>query len=84
MYRIYANTIRHFREEAGLKQYEVAMRSGMSQSQVSKLEDGIHLPVYETIEKLCAAFGISMKVFLKYLALDILSWVDSIDDEDEG
>ena len=84
MYRIYANTVRHFREKAGLSQCEVAMRSGISQSQVSKLEDGIHLPPYETIEKLCAAFGISMKVFLKYLALDILSWVDSIDDEDEG
>ena len=83
MYRIYANTVRHFREMAGLSQYEVAMRSGISQSQVSKLEDGIHLPPYETIEKLCAAFCISMKVFLKYMALDILSWVDSIDDEDE-
>ena len=81
MYRIYANTIRHFREKAGLCQYEVAIRSGISQSQISKLEDGIHLPPYETIEKLCEAFGISMKEFLKYMATDILSWVDDIDDE---
>ena len=83
MYRIYANTFRHFREKAGLSQYEVAMRSGISQSQISKLEDGIHLPPYETIEKLCTAFGISMKVFLKYMATDILSWVDDIDEIDD-
>lgn len=82
MYRIYANTIRHFREEAELNQTEVALLSGMSQSQVSKLEDGIHLPSYETIEKFCAAFGISIKRFLKYMALDILSWVDDIEDEE--
>ena len=84
MYRIFANTIRHFREKAEINQTELALFSGMSQSQVSKLEDGIHLPNYETIEKLCAAFGISIREFLKYMAMDILSWVDDIeDDEDE-
>ena len=83
MYRVYANTIRHFREKAGLNQTEVGLLSGMSQSQVSKLEDGIHFPSYETIEKLCAAFGISLKEFLKYMATDILSWVDDIEDDEE-
>ena len=83
MYRIYANTIRHFRETAELSQADVALRSGMSQSQVSKLEDGIHLPSYETIERLCTAFGISIKNFLKYMAMDILSWVNDIDEDEE-
>lgn len=71
MDRIFANTLRHFREEAELTQVETSMLSGISQSELSKLEDGSRWPRKKTIFRLCRVFGISTKEFFAYMKDDM-------------
>ena len=71
MDRFYVNTIRHFRKEANLRQIDVSVLSGISQSQVSKLEDGSRWPIGKTIVRLCRAYGIPTKAFFTYLHQDL-------------
>ena len=71
MDRIFANTLRHFREEAELSQVETSMLSGISQSELSKLEDGSRWPRKKTIFRLCRVFGISTKEFFRYMRDDM-------------
>ncbi len=82
--RFYANTIRHFREEAELRQVEVSALTGISQSQVSKLEDGSRWPMGKTIFLLCRAFGITTKAFFTYLHDDLEEQLKSWIEPEEG
>ncbi len=50
--------IRLIREQAGLTQQELAKKSGLRQSHISRLEKGRHSPSALTLEKIAAAFGI--------------------------
>lgn len=49
--------IRCFREQAGLTQQELAEKSGLRQSHISRLEKGHHSPSAMTLEKIAAALG---------------------------
>lgn len=49
--------IRSARTEAGLTQIELAARSGLPQSHISRLENGQHSPSRATIEKIAKALG---------------------------
>jgi DNA-binding XRE family transcriptional regulator len=51
--------IREHRIEAGLSQTELAERTGLTQSHISRLENGEHSPSHTTIAKIAAALGIS-------------------------
>ena len=81
MDRLYANTIRHFREMFSLTQAELKMLSGISQSELSKLEDGSRWPRKKAIFRLCKAFGISTREFFTYMKDDLArqlktSWIE--------
>ena len=52
-----AARIRELRLQAGLTQAQLAKRSGLPQSHVSRLEGGKHSPSRVTLEKLAAALG---------------------------
>lgn len=47
-----------WRHSKGLSQKELARRSGLTQAQVSYLENQIHLPTLRTLDKLAKALGI--------------------------
>lgn len=86
MDRIFANTIRHFREEAKLSQEEAAEMAGITQSQVSRLEGGSSWPNPMTVRRLCKAFGISTWDFFRRMGQDMLSvprenWIE-LDEDD--
>jgi DNA-binding XRE family transcriptional regulator len=51
------------RENAGLTQDELAKRTGLPQSHISRLETGKHSPSRATIEKIAAALGKSLSDF---------------------
>lgn len=55
--------IREARSEAGLTQDELAEKSGLPQSHISRLESGKHSPTAKTLEKIAEALGISMSRF---------------------
>ena len=42
----------------GLTQKELALRAGLTQAQVSTLENQTHIPTLKTLNKLAAAFGV--------------------------
>jgi len=52
--------IRHFREQAGWTQQELAEKAGLRQSHISRLEKGHHSPSVLTLEKIADALGISI------------------------
>ena len=73
MERMFANTIRFFRKWAKLTQEKVAERAGITQSQVSRLEDGASWPHPETLDRLCKAFGVSNWEFCMCMAVILLT-----------
>jgi DNA-binding XRE family transcriptional regulator len=52
--------IRELREAAGLTQVQLAEKSGLPQSHISRLEGRKHSPSRVTLEKLAAALGVSL------------------------
>lgn len=61
----YAEAIRAFREERGLKQTDI---EGLTERQVRRVEQGENIPRSGTLEKLSAAHGLSMEQYLRELA----------------
>lgn len=49
-----------WRFHKGLSQKELAQRSGLTQAQVSYLENQAHLPTLKTLDKLAKALGIGV------------------------
>jgi len=89
MDRIFANTMIYFRKRAHLTQSELAIRTGITQSAISKLEDGAYWPNKITISKFCEAVGISGNEFFLMMAIQLFVlvftqeiWLDDDDDEE--
>ncbi len=61
----YADAIRSFREERGLKQAQI---DGLTDRQVRRLEQGETMPRIDTLKKLAAAHGMGIGDYLKELA----------------
>lgn len=55
--------IHALREKAGLSQVELADRTGLPQSHISRLENGKHSPSRYTLEKLAEAMGVDVAEF---------------------
>jgi len=56
--------IRWARQDAGLSQSELGRRAGVSQQQITKLEDPDENPKIETLEKVARALGLALDVNL--------------------
>ena len=76
MDKIFANTMIYFREKAHLTQSELAIRTGIAQSQISKLEEGTHWPNRHTISKFCNEFFLHMGLEVIAIALKSIIWLD--------
>jgi transcriptional regulator with XRE-family HTH domain len=54
------NAIKLARIRAGLDQYELANRAGLTQATISRLEQGKGMPHGKTLGKLAAALGVDV------------------------
>lgn len=54
------NTIQKMRDDKGWTQTELAKKSGLQQSHISRLEAGIHSPSWRTLEKIASAFEVEV------------------------
>ena len=64
MSNILARNLRQRRQAAGLSQTELADRSGLSQTWVSRLERGAGNPTLETLQSLAEAFEVEVTALL--------------------
>ncbi len=56
-----SNKIKELRKAAGMTQVELAEKSNIPQSYISRLENGEHSPTAKTISKIAKALGVSAK-----------------------
>ena len=54
--------VKEAREAAGLTQAELADRSGIPQSHISRIENAVHSPSRKTLERIAEALGIELKI----------------------
>jgi transcriptional regulator with XRE-family HTH domain len=59
----FAQRLQELREQAGLSQYEVAKRAGLTRQTLSRLEMGASIPSWPTVQALCRAIGVSCVAF---------------------
>jgi transcriptional regulator with XRE-family HTH domain len=72
----FAERLRSLRESAGLSQYALAKRSGLSKQAISRLEFGVNEPVWSTVQLLSAALGVSCESFVDPVLLERTSPVE--------
>jgi transcriptional regulator with XRE-family HTH domain len=60
----FADRLRSLREAAGLSQYALAQRSGLSKQAVSQLEMGQSEPTWQTVQLLAAVLDVQCTAFL--------------------
>jgi DNA-binding XRE family transcriptional regulator len=53
--------IKDLRETAGLSQAELAVKAGLTQSHISRLENAEHSPTHLTLEKIAKALGVEAR-----------------------
>ena len=73
MDKMFANTFIYFRKKAHLTQSELALAMGIAQSEISKIEEGTHLPKIPTIAK--AAF---IAILIIVLIIFILLYLNTM------
>jgi transcriptional regulator with XRE-family HTH domain len=61
---VFSERLRALREDAGLSQYALAKRAGLSKQAISRLELSMNEPVWSTVQLLSAALGISCESFV--------------------
>jgi transcriptional regulator with XRE-family HTH domain len=60
----FAGRLKDLREGAGLSQYALAKRSGLSKQALSNLELGAREPTWETVQRLALALGVDCRAFV--------------------
>src|SRR4051812_18722665 len=59
----FAMLLRALREQAGLSQYALAKKSGLTKQAISRLEAGTRDPAWETVQRLAHALGVDCTAF---------------------
>jgi transcriptional regulator with XRE-family HTH domain len=59
----FGQRLRELREQAGLSQYALAKKAGLTKQALSHLELGVRGPVWETVQRLAMALGLDCRVF---------------------
>ena len=65
--RSYGVALKHFRKLAHLTQSEAAKRSGISQSAISRFEDGDNWACKEYTLMLCYVYGITFRDYIRFV-----------------
>lgn len=68
--QVFLKLLRQIREEAGLRQQDVAESLGLHQSFVSKYESGERRIDLIELEQICDACGVELAVFVKRFQSD--------------
>lgn len=55
--------IKKFRTQRGMTQNDLAERIGLTEKQISKIETGVHYPMFENFVKIMDVLGVQMKDF---------------------
>jgi len=87
MKRAFGNTLYMLRKKAQLTQAELAKKSGLSQSEISRLEGGYRYPVLKTIHAICKALNTDLAQLLRitcdeYEKPEAEKWRSLSDDND--
>jgi len=62
---MFADQLKRLREDAGISQYELARRAGLSKQAMSQLELGQRQPSWATVVKLAEALDVSVEAFVE-------------------
>ncbi len=57
-------TIKKIREQKGLKQLDVAAKSGLTSKYLSRVEQGGQMPPIPTLERICKALGTELPILM--------------------
>jgi transcriptional regulator with XRE-family HTH domain len=60
----FAQRLKTIRENAGLSQYALAKKTGLSKQGLSRLELGEREPTWQTVQALVLALGVDCKAFI--------------------
>ena len=60
----FADRLKSLREAAGLSQYALAQRSGLTKQALSRLELGENEPTWATVQLIAAALGVDCREFV--------------------
>ena len=55
--------IKKFRMQRGMTQNDLAEKIGLTEKQISKIETGVHYPMFENFVKIMDVLGVQMKDF---------------------
>lgn len=58
----FKDRLRELREAAGLTQYALAKKAGISKQAMNRLENGSNQPTWDTVQLLATALGVSTEV----------------------
>ena len=71
MDRAFGNTIRSLREELNWTQADLAKATGLSQSAISRLEDGSRWPRKHTLRRICKALNLPIYELFSLASSDL-------------
>jgi transcriptional regulator with XRE-family HTH domain len=55
--------LKELRDKADLTQTELATKAGLARSAIAKLEGGLHVPSWDTVQALARALGVDCRAF---------------------
>lgn len=58
-----AELVKTKRKEAGMTQFQLAVKVGISPQSINKIENGVSIPKHETIKKLAAVLNCDIREF---------------------
>lgn len=67
-----ARNLRRYREDRGLSLAEIGRRAGLSKQTVASIESGEGNPTVDTVERLAAALGVSIRALMSELGIETL------------
>jgi transcriptional regulator with XRE-family HTH domain len=59
----FGTRLRELRRAAGLTQTQLATKAGLGRSAIARLEAGVHIPSWDTVQALARALGVDCRAF---------------------